>query len=65
MLAGLEDLILRGKVGIIFKCASDRHSFSHRNTLQNCHVCFSSTFPPHHYIIITYKQYGILLYCGG
>lgn len=65
MLASLEDLMLRVKVGIIFKSASDRHSFPHLNILQNCHVCFSSTFPLHHYIIITYMQYGTSPYCGG
>lgn len=58
MLASLEDLMLRVKVGIIFKSASDRHLFPHFNILQSCHVCFSSTFPLHHYIIITYMQYG-------
>lgn len=65
MLVGLEDLMLRVEVSIIFKSASDRSSFSHPNILQNWHVCFSSTFPLHHYITITYKQYGTLLYCGG
>lgn len=65
MLASLEDLMLRVKVGIIFKSASDRHSFPHLNILQNCHVCFSSTFPLHHYIIITYMRYGTSHYCGG